>query len=274
MLDIAEKCFARIAKEIQDRGLTVAGAFEKYVQLEEVEGEALALMSPVSFLEGIRELGIEDLEEIEVACLMRVLAKPNMDSAILLTELIVIMENFGIGDEEIDEDDAPSEMEPGQTPGNPDESTSKSKKTKKGIDLSQMDEKSVKIMAKLMLAMMELNMSLYEFFEGCIFEQLVKSKTKEDVIEIMKAESFFNRLQERGVRKKNTSHDNLQNFLRLDANFPDLLTIRKIAKTLDEMAQNEELMEGILAAVDEADAAGGGEEIMDVDEQRDGGIQQ
>lgn len=113
MLDIAEKCFARIAKEIQDRGLTVAGAFEKYVQLEEVEGEALALMSPVSFLEGIRELGIEDLEEIEVACLMRVLAKPNMDSAILLTELIVIMENFGIGDEEIDEDDAPSEMEPG-----------------------------------------------------------------------------------------------------------------------------------------------------------------
>ena len=192
MLDIAEKCFARIAKEIQDRGLTVAGAFEKYVQIEEIEGEALALMSPVSFLEGIRELGIEDLEEIEVACLMRVLAKPNMDSAILLTELIVIMENFGIGDEEIDEDDAPSEAEPGQTPG--DESTAKSKKGKKGIDLSQMDEKSVKIMAKLMLAMMELNMSLYEFFEGCIYEQLVKSKTKEDVIEIMKAESFFSRL--------------------------------------------------------------------------------
>ena len=76
-----------------------------------------------------------------------------------------------------------------------------------------MDEKSVKIMAKLMLAMMELNMSLYEFFEGCIFEQMVKSKTKEDVIEIMKTESFFDRLQERGVRKKNNVHDNLQKFL-------------------------------------------------------------
>jgi hypothetical protein len=56
------------------------------------------------------------------------------------------------------------------------------------MDLSQLDEKSVKIMAKLMLAMMELNMSLYEFFEGCIYEQLVKSKTKEDVIEIMNTE--------------------------------------------------------------------------------------
>jgi hypothetical protein len=110
-------------------------------------------------------------------------------------------------------------------------------------------------MAKLMLAMMELNMSLYEFFEGCIYEQMVKSKKKEDVIEIMKAESFFERLQERGVRKKSTSYENLANFLQLDANFPHLLTIRKIAKTLDEMAKNEELMEGILAAVDEADGA-------------------
>lgn len=84
------------------------------------------------------------------------------------------------------------------------------------MDLSQLDEKSVKIMAKLMLAMMELNMSLYEFFEGCIYEQMVKSKTKEDVIEIMKTESFFDRLQERGVRKKNNVHENLQKFLQLD----------------------------------------------------------
>jgi phosphoglycerate-specific signal transduction histidine kinase len=133
-----------------------------------------------------------------------------------------------------------------------------------------LDEKSVKIMAKLMLAMMELNMSLYEFFEGCIYEQMVKSKTKEDVIEIMKTESFFVRLQERGVRKKNNVHENLQNFLQLDQNFPNLLTIRKIAKTLDEMAKNEELMEGILAAVDEAD--GGGDYVQDQDDQRLGTI--
>jgi len=48
----------------------------------------------------------------------------------------------------------------------------------KPMDLSQLDEKSIKIMAKLMIALMELNVSLYEFFEGVIFEQLVKTKTK------------------------------------------------------------------------------------------------
>lgn len=44
--------------------------------------------------------------------------------------------------------------------------------------MSQLDEKSIKIMAKLMIALMELNVSLYDFFEGFIYEQAVKTKTK------------------------------------------------------------------------------------------------
>ena len=53
-------------------------------------------------MEGIKDVGIVDLEEVEVACLMRVLTKPNLENAILLKELIIIMENFGIFDEEED----------------------------------------------------------------------------------------------------------------------------------------------------------------------------
>jgi hypothetical protein len=60
------------------------------------DGTAIELLSPIGFLEGIKELGIIDLEEVEVACLMRVLTKPDLDNAILLRELIVIMENFSI----------------------------------------------------------------------------------------------------------------------------------------------------------------------------------
>jgi hypothetical protein len=60
----------------------------------------LELISPIGFLEGIKDLGITELEEIEVACLMRVLTKPNLDNAILLKELIIIMENFGIFEDE------------------------------------------------------------------------------------------------------------------------------------------------------------------------------
>ena len=70
----------------------------------------LELLSPIGFLEGIKELGVIDLEEVEVACLMRVLTKPNLDNAILVKELVQIMENFGI-QEEGGEGDAP----PGKT---------------------------------------------------------------------------------------------------------------------------------------------------------------
>lgn len=76
-----------------------------------------------------------------------------------------------------------------------------------------MDEKSIKILAKLMLALMELNVSLYDFFEGCIYEQLVKTKTKQNVVEIINSKDFFDLLQRRGVRKNNNEHENLKKAL-------------------------------------------------------------
>lgn len=42
------------------------------------------------------ELGIKNLSEIEAACLMRVLAKPELDNMIILNEFALIMENFGV----------------------------------------------------------------------------------------------------------------------------------------------------------------------------------
>jgi hypothetical protein len=50
----------------------------------------------MGFLEGVKQLGITDLQEIDVVCLMRILTKPDLENAILLQELIIIMENFGI----------------------------------------------------------------------------------------------------------------------------------------------------------------------------------
>lgn len=122
----------------------------------------------------MKDIGVTDFEEVEIACLMRVLTKADLENAILLRELIVIMENFGIQDD--------TQMDTSQ---NEDSGAKQSpaKKKKKGaagpgLDLSQLDEKSIKILAKLMLALMELNVTLYDFFDGAIYEQLVKTKTK------------------------------------------------------------------------------------------------
>lgn len=62
-------------------------------------------------------------------------------------------------------------------------------------------------------------------------------------------------LQQRGVRKRDNELDNLKKFLQLDNNYPNLLMLKKVAKALDEMAKNEELMGGILAAAEQDLAA-------------------
>jgi hypothetical protein len=49
-------------------------------------------------------------------------------------------------------------------------------------------------------------------------------------------------LQARGVRQKDNELDNLKQFLQIDPNYPHLLMVKKLAKALDEMTKNEELM--------------------------------
>lgn len=102
-------------------------------------------------------------------------------------------------------------------------------------------------------------MSIHDFFEGVIFEQLVKTKQQASSnsgtgqknarkVEIIEAKDFFTYLQARGVRKSSEPHVPLQKILQLDPNYPDLILVKRLSKALDEIAKNEELMEGILAA--------------------------
>lgn len=109
MLDIAEHCFIKLAEFMLERNRSVRGIFTKFSIPEQFpDGTILELMSPIAFLEGIKEIGMDDLSEMEAACLLRVLTKPELESAIILNELILIMENFGVPDnfeEDDDEDD-------------------------------------------------------------------------------------------------------------------------------------------------------------------------
>lgn len=71
--------------------------FLKYSVPEQFkDGSVLELISPRGFLEGIRDVGFDDVTELEAACLMKVLAKPELDNQIILNEFVLIMENFGV----------------------------------------------------------------------------------------------------------------------------------------------------------------------------------
>ena len=79
-------------------------------------------MGPRAFLAGVREVGFEDITEMEATCLMKVLAKPELDGAVILNEFILIMENLGIP--AVSDED---EYENDYTPDSDDENADKAK---------------------------------------------------------------------------------------------------------------------------------------------------
>lgn len=52
-------------------------------------------------------------------------------------------------------------------------------------------------------------------------------------------------LQARGIRSKDTEHENLREFLQLSPQFPDVIVLKSVRRTLEQMAENEEFMEAI-----------------------------
>lgn len=250
MIDVAEKIFIRIAEEIIAQKLTVRKVLQRNIFYAEIDGEQFELLSPMGLIEGIKELGITDLTEQEVDYLLKVLSKPELDGAILMQELLQIMENFGL----YDDDEQIAESSPPVT------DQKKNKGDKNSMDLSKLDQKSVKIMVMLMLYLLENNMTTAQFFQSVTYQQNVKSKTKSQMLDILTSKDFFRLLAERGIRKKDSEHDNLRQFLMLSPAFKDLLVLKSIKRTLEQMAENEEFMEAIREDLMQAED---GEQIED-----------
>ena len=104
--------------------------------MAEIDGDAYELIPPQGLIEALADLGLEDLQPIEVNYLLKVLSKPELDGAILMQEFLEIMKNFDL----YDEDDQPDHQD-SQQPDDVSEpqQQQKQKKSKTLLDLSQLD---------------------------------------------------------------------------------------------------------------------------------------
>ena len=88
MLDIAEDIFTLIGQCLYRRSLTVEETFggEDVIHvLEEFEGEQnVQVLTGDDFLTRCYEIGLRELNPIEIACIMRVIGKPELSNAIKL----------------------------------------------------------------------------------------------------------------------------------------------------------------------------------------------
>lgn len=99
MIDVAEKVFIRIADLIVKQQLTIRQMLHKLTFGAEIDGDIYELITSENMIEAIKRLGIEELTELEITCLLKVLSKTELDGAILVMEFLQIMENFGLYDD-------------------------------------------------------------------------------------------------------------------------------------------------------------------------------
>lgn len=127
--------------------------------------------------------------------MINVLAKPQLENTILLSELIDIMENLGIpehgfsqsgrdnNDHANDEDESP---EPVKT----------EKNKKKGLDLSSLSDDSKNLLLNFLIFLESESMTVANFFADVKYEQQVKTKKKQSTVDIVPAEDFFRLMEE------------------------------------------------------------------------------
>lgn len=75
------------------RGTTVSELFSNHIQQVNYEGQPILIISPEIFIEGLKILEIQNMTELELACLMNVLVKPELENGILVEELESIIQN-------------------------------------------------------------------------------------------------------------------------------------------------------------------------------------
>lgn len=242
MITIAENCLIRIAEELLSKDMTVRQLFEGEILAEEIEGQKIELLFPTSFLDGIQKLGITDFSDLENAWLMNVLAKPQLENTILLDELIDIMENLGIPDGEggqVQQDlGAQESVEPDQEASKPTES---GKQKKKGVDLNGLSDDSKNLLLNFVIFLESESMTAANFFQEVKYEQMIKTKkNKQSSVDIVPADDFFRLMEENyeivsDVNLTEEVKKELQEILWLDANYKELLFMKKIDKALNEI---------------------------------------
>ena len=137
-------------------------------------------MSPVAFMKALySELRLSEISEIESACLMRVLAKPELDNQIILNEFACIMENFGV-----------PLME--QTLSEDEDYIPEGEEKPKSYNLDNIDANGLEILSLVARYLLKEYLHPREFF-GKIVKQNVEVKTDKKVykVDIMKQKDFY-----------------------------------------------------------------------------------
>lgn len=188
-------------------------------------------MPPSAFIKALSdELSISDLTELEVNCLMRVLAKQELGNQIIVNEFALIMENFGVplidgGTLSDEEDYIPCQAD-----------------QPKQYDLKRIDEEGMQILIELARHLLKEYMHPREFF-GKTIKNLDEIKTDKRTfrVDTMPKKEFYLKVKIANLRKSLVENQSLNEEMCLDpVRYPDLWNVKNFIRALEDIAEVEQ----------------------------------
>ena len=223
--------------------------------LDEFEGEAnVVVIQAKDFLESLRQLGITQLNELEIACLMRVLSKPELDHAILLAELTLVLENFGLQQEKEE-----------NTGERKKQKINKKKQMREAVNGGGDDRLYTGL--REVVARVDVG-RLMELVRGKSYEQAVKTKKKEIKMELIRRDDFYSVVKEAThIDLHSGVETSMERLLQIDGKYADIFQVKGVKQLMAEVVARYELEEKEKKVMEEfykEDDKGGKKEQVDV----------
>lgn len=132
----------RISHKLKEQDVTIHQLFGDNIISEEIEGQNIELLAPIHFLEGLKKLGINDFSELDVACLVNLLTRQELDDLILVNELDILRDTSKLR-ELISDMHANSQIQDTEEAKAEGEDQDLGDKKRKGINLDQIGDRSI-----------------------------------------------------------------------------------------------------------------------------------
>lgn len=100
MLDIAENILRELAEKLLESDWSVKDVFDHPKLVHVIPNydsvENVVAISAQNFLGRMYQIGFQEITQLQVACMMRVLGKYDLENAILFDDLMTLLENYGV----------------------------------------------------------------------------------------------------------------------------------------------------------------------------------
>jgi len=212
MLTILQKLFSEIAEGMVNKGYTVNSLFKGKANKKLISGEEVELVSPETFNETMKELGVREFSASETNCLSKVLTVNSKETGYKIKDLAKILEDCT---------------------------------TPKSIDYEEKIENLDKISMVILLALSEyLNnekSTLKSLLGNTIYNIAVEIENDKYDIEVINSTDFFEILNKIGIEVKEEDNERLKSFLAIGPEYTNKLSLEKLKTVMNEFTGNKEL---------------------------------